>query len=164
MIKKTHLLLAGAVLATACATPPRFEYGAYEPTLYSYYKKPEMADKFENALEKAIEKGEASGRLAPGLYSELGYIRLLQGDQGAAIAMFEKEAAAFPEANFFMATVVRRLKGKDMTVAEVPESDPRIEVVEVVEPAASESAQAGEPQATPESSEAKAAAEVEGGV
>ncbi|MEH6490226.1 DUF4810 domain-containing protein [Hyphomonas oceanitis] len=95
----------------ACATPPRFEYGAYEPTLYAFYKKPEMREKFETALEAAIEKGEASDRLAPGLYAELGYLRLDQGDQAAAIQLFEKEASAFPESAYFMNGVVNRLKG-----------------------------------------------------
>lgn len=121
MIRTSFLLLAGVLAVTACATPPRFEYGAYEPTLYAYYKKPEMADRFEQALEKAIEKGEASDRLAPGLLAELGYLQLLQGDQAAAIALFEKEAEAFPESGFFMNAVVSRLKGGDAAVATAPE-------------------------------------------
>jgi hypothetical protein len=145
MIKNTHLLLAGALAVTACATPPRFEYGAYEPTLYAYYKKPEMADKFEAALEKAIEKGEKSGRLAPGLYAELGYLRLLQGDQPGAVDMFQKEATSFPEANFFMTTIVRRLNGEENVVAEVTsaETPPAAEAVEM-------EAEAGLPEAQPD--------------
>lgn len=138
MFKKSYLLLAGALAVTACATPPRFEYGAYEPTLYAYYKKPEMADKFETALEKAISKGEASGRLAPGLYAELGYLRLLQGDQPAAVEMFQKEAAAFPEANFFMTTIVRRLSGEEIAAAEVAASETQTEVPAEAEPAVPE--------------------------
>jgi len=134
MFKKSYLLIAGALAVTACATPPRFEYGAYEPTLYSYYKKPEMADKFETALEKAISKGEASGRLAPGLYAELGYLRLLQGDQPAAVEMFQKEAAAFPEANFFMTTIVRRLSGEEIVAADVVASETQTEVPAEAEP------------------------------
>lgn len=77
MFKKSYMLLAAALTVTGCATPPRFEYGAYENSLYVYYKKPDTADKFEIALENAIKKGETSGRLAPGLYAELGYLRLL---------------------------------------------------------------------------------------
>lgn len=164
MIKKTHLILAGAALVTACATPPRFEYGAYEPALYAFYKKPEMADKFEKALERAIEKGESSGRLAPGLYSELGYLRLMQGDQAAAITMFQKEAEAFPEANFFMGVVVRRLKGEDVTVAEVSESEQADAVVEVVEETASDAGQSEEAQPTLEMPGAESATDVAGGV
>jgi hypothetical protein len=147
MFKKSYLLLAGALAVTACATPPRFEYGAYEPTLYAYYKKPEMADKFEAALEKAISKGEASGRLAPGLYAELGYLRLLQGDQPAAVEMFQKEAAAFPEANFFMTTIVRRLSGEEIAAADVAASETQTEVPAEAEPAVPE---ATEDQATQE--------------
>lgn len=111
MKSRLFLTSALALSVAACATPPRFEFGAYEPTLYAYYKKPEMADKYGTALEKAIEKGEKSDRLAPGMYAELGYLRLRQGDQSAAIRMFESEAAAFPESAFFMKRVVDRLTG-----------------------------------------------------
>ena len=114
MIKKSILLCAGAVALTACVAAPRFEYGAYEPTLYAYYKKPELADKFETALEKAIEKGEASDRLAPGLYAELGYLKLNQGDQATAVELFRKEAE-------FMSGVVSRLTDQNAE-AGLPES------------------------------------------
>lgn len=109
MTLKVFVLGATALSMAACATPPRFEFGAYEPTLYAYYKKPEMADKYEAALEKAIERGEATDRLAPGMYAELGYLRLSQGDQSAAVQMFEREADAFPESAFFMNRIVTRL-------------------------------------------------------
>lgn len=137
MIRTPFMLLAGALAITACATPPRFEYGTYEPALYAYYKKPEMADRFEQALEKAIEKGEASDRLAPGLYSELGYLQLLQGDQAGAIALFEKEAKAFPESAFFMNTVVSRLKGETVAVARAPDASVAAEA-DVPEPGTAE--------------------------
>ena len=114
-----HILLCiGVALVSACATPPRFEYGTYEPSLYAYYKKPEMADKFEASLGKAIEKGEATDRLAPGLYAELGYVRLVQGDLTSAVEMFEKEAASFPEARYFMSSIVEKLTTPDSPEAE----------------------------------------------
>lgn len=128
-----------ALSLAACATPPRFEFGAYEPTLYAYYKKPEMADKYGAALEKAIEKGEKSDRLAPGMYAELGYLRLRQGDQSAAIQMFESEAAAFPESAFFMKRVVDRLTGTveqdgvaDQAGVEAPAESTSVEPTETV--------------------------------
>ena len=117
MIRKSILLCASAVALTACVAAPRFEYGAYEPTLYAYYKKPELADKFETALEKAIEKGEASDRLAPGLYAELGYLKLNQGDQATAVQLFRKEAEAFPESEVFMSGIVSRLTDQNAEAA-----------------------------------------------
>ena len=80
-----------------------------------------MADKFETALEKAIEKGEASDRLAPGLYAELGYLKLNQGDQATAVELFRKEAEAFPESEVFMSGVVSRLTDQNAE-AGLPES------------------------------------------
>ena len=110
------LAIAIATLVSACATPPRFEYGAYESSLYAYFKKPELRDKYESALEKAIEKGEKSDRIAPGLYAELGFLRLQSGDDAAAIALFEKERDAFPESHFFMSKVIDRIGGEETKV------------------------------------------------
>ncbi|MAN73640.1 MAG: DUF4810 domain-containing protein [Cytophagaceae bacterium] len=86
-----------------------FEYGSYESSLYTYYKKPDMREKFRTSLEKAIEKGEQTDRLAPGLYAELGYLYLQDGDVKTATAMFEREAAAFPESRYFMTSINERL-------------------------------------------------------
>lgn len=125
MIKKNILLLCAtsAVLA-GCVAAPRFEYGSYEPALYAYYKKPEMADKFEAALQKAIKKGEETDRLAPGMYAELGYLKLSQGDQAGAVELFRKEAQAFPESEVFMSGVVTRLNHQESEdVIEEEETD-----------------------------------------
>ena len=127
---------------TACVAAPRFEYGAYEPTLYAYYKKPELADKFETALEKAIEKGEASDRLAPGLYAELGYLKLDQGDQATAIELFRKEAAAFPESEVFMSGIVNRLTdpNAEVTVQESAVEPERVSDETVIDEKSTEEA------------------------
>ena len=116
--------IAGLCLASlcACVAPPTFEYGAYEGSLYSYYKKPETRERFRESLEKAIEKGEKEDRLAPGLYAELGYLHLQDGDEETAIAMFEREAAAFPESRHFMTAINGRLgKPVSSTAEEVAE-------------------------------------------
>ena len=103
--------MAGLCLVgvSACATPPMFEYGSYESSLYAYYKKPEMRERFRTSLETAIEKGEATDRLAPGMFAELGYLHLQDGDEQTAVAMFEREAAAFPESRPFMNSISERL-------------------------------------------------------
>lgn len=102
---------AMALVMGGCATKPRFEYGNYEPTLYSFYKKPDQADKFADALEKAIEKGLQEDRLAPGLHAELGYLRLSQGDEAEALSLFAKEAQYFPESAYFMERISSNLTG-----------------------------------------------------
>ena len=73
MISK--LLLAGLVLGiSACAPTSRFEWGAYENTLYAYSKAPEAREAYRNSLVTALRTGEASNRVAPGLNAELGYL------------------------------------------------------------------------------------------
>ena len=100
---KYILLCIGVALVSACATPPRFEYGTYEPSLYAYYKKPEMADKFEASLGNAIEK---------------------------AVEMFEKEAASFPEARYFMSSIVEKLTTPDAPEAETASQEVDIQATD----------------------------------
>ena len=110
-MKKIFVTVLCAVAISACATPPRFEYGAYEPTLYAFYKKPELRERYETALEKAIKRGETQNRLAPGLHAALGYLRLQDGDSATAIQHFQQEMIAFPEAAYFMERVISRITG-----------------------------------------------------
>lgn len=112
---KVIAALSLAITTVACVAAPRFEYGAYEPTLYSYFKKPELRDRYETALESAIQKGEQTERLAPGLYAELGYLRLQDGDTVAAVKLFEIEKAAFPEAKYFMDRIIARATGETVS-------------------------------------------------
>jgi hypothetical protein len=49
--------------------------------------------------------------------------------------MFQKEAAAFPEANFFMTTIVRRLSGEEIVGADVAAAEAQVAVPVEAEPA-----------------------------
>jgi hypothetical protein len=100
-----------ALCVAACATPSRFEWGNYENSLYVYYKKPDQREGYRKALVDAIERGEKSQRLAPGLYAELGFLSLEDGNNAQAIAQFKKEMAAFPESREFLNSVVARISG-----------------------------------------------------
>lgn len=107
------LLLAGAGLTACTTTTSRFDWGAYDTTLYAYAKNPAARDAYRTALVRAIERGRASNRVAPGLLAELGYLHLEDGQQAAAIQCFEEEMARFPEAAPFMTGVIARLTGAD---------------------------------------------------
>lgn len=113
-IKRPSLLLgatATVLLLSACATPSRFEWGGYEGALYGYAKKPELRPQYRTALERAIEQGRKTNRLAPGLLAELGYLALEDGDVATAVPLFEEEMRAFPESRPFLTGVVARAKG-----------------------------------------------------
>lgn len=104
------LLAAVALCALAgCATPSRFEWGNYERSLYTYAKHPEAREAYRKSLVSAIQAGERTKRLAPGLYAELGYLSLEDGDQINAVADFKKEMAAFPESRPFLGGVIDRI-------------------------------------------------------
>jgi hypothetical protein len=100
-----------AFVLSACATPSRFEWGAYEGALYSYAKKPDTRPQYRASLEKAIDQGRKTDRLAPGLLAELGYLKLDDGETAAAVALFEQEMKLFPESRPFLEGVVSRANG-----------------------------------------------------
>src|SRR5688572_12563267 len=108
---KIAVAATAALCVAACATPSRFEWGNYENSLYVYYKKPDQRENYRKALVDAIERGENSQRLAPGLYAELGFLSLEDGNNAQAIAQFQKEMTAFPESREFLASVVARVSG-----------------------------------------------------
>ncbi len=121
MLKPVVAALA-AISVAACATPTRFEWGNYENSLYVYYKKPDQRENYRKALVEAIERGEKSQRLAPGLHAELGFLSLEDGKNAEAIAEFEKEMAAFPESRSFLGSIVSRVSGASAaaTTAQAP--------------------------------------------
>lgn len=113
---RIFLTAAGAgLLLAGCATPSRFEWGAYEGALYGYAKKPELRPNYRASLEKAIDQGRKTNRLAPGLLAELGYLALEDHDDVQAVRLFEEEMQVFPESRAFLSSVVARLKGQAKT-------------------------------------------------
>ena len=112
MIRKVLTLAAiGAALAvTACAPTTRFEWGTYEQALYAYTQNPESRSVYKTSLEQAIERGQKRNAVAPGLYAELGYLHLEEGDSAAALKHFQQERALFPESARFMDRVISQIE------------------------------------------------------
>jgi hypothetical protein len=94
-----------------CATPDRFEWGNYDAALYAYSKHPDRLPAYEQALQDAIAKGRADGRIAPGLQAELGYCYLNEGKKQAAIEQFKAEMADFPESRPFLSKIIAQNAG-----------------------------------------------------
>lgn len=98
--------LTAACLA-GCTTPAQgFYWGSYDQSLYAFSKRAEKRDDYAAALQKAIDRGRATKRLAPGLQAELGFLKLENGDVAGAVTLFEAEAASFPESATFMRRVI----------------------------------------------------------
>jgi hypothetical protein len=79
----------------------RYEWGSYNPTLYSYYKDPARAGELEASLRDIID-GKEHGAVPPGVFAEYGYLKLQQGKSGDAVAAFEQEKERWPESAVFM--------------------------------------------------------------
>ncbi|KAK0361034.1 hypothetical protein LTR94_024936 [Friedmanniomyces endolithicus] len=107
----TAVICLGGAL-TACAPTSRFEWGSYEQALYAYAQSPENRSVYKTSLEQAIERGKSRNAVAPGMYAELGYLFMEEGDSATAIANFEQERALFPESAGFMDRVIRQLGGQ----------------------------------------------------
>lgn len=108
--------MAAALVALSlggCLPASRFEWGTYEGSLYAYAKRPDQKAAFRLSLERAIQRGVETNRVAPGLNAELGYLYLEDGEVARAVALFEEEMRLFPESRAFLTDVVSRAKGGD---------------------------------------------------
>ncbi len=104
---KWSLFIVVFVFLSGCVSPPLYSWGKYENSLYKYYKNPEGLAKYTSTLERTIKTGETKGNVAPGLYGELGYIYLEQGDSKNAVYYFSKEKEAWPESAHIMDRLIQ---------------------------------------------------------
>ena len=108
-MRKSFFIAVGTLALSACAPQTRFEWGNYESSLYVYYKSPSERAQYETSLTKAIELGKKSNKVAPGLYAELGYLHLEDGDAAGAQTNFNEEMRLFPESRAFLSGVSKRM-------------------------------------------------------
>ncbi len=95
----------------ACATAPQlYSWGNYNRELRDYYKQEYTTLQFAEMVLVDIAAAETENMVPPGLYAEYGYLMLLEGNTGTAIAFFEKEAALWPEAEPLMEKVIKNLE------------------------------------------------------
>ena len=114
-VLKTAVSLAALLLMTGCATKPQalYHYGTYSESYYAY--KQDASAENLLALQQAIEAAIAdagdsiSGRVPPGMYANLGYIYLKQGNAKEAVKDFEMEKSLYPESAHFMDRVIEKV-------------------------------------------------------
>lgn len=99
---------------SACATKkPLYYYGDYSREYYNYKKNmsPESELELQKAIEEAITKADQgqAKRVAPGMYANLGYIYLKQGNSQKAKESFIKEKSIYPEATHFMDRLINKI-------------------------------------------------------
>jgi hypothetical protein len=107
------------LLLGACAKPSHYEWGTYEESLYKYYKEPATATAYTEQLALAARAGDATGRTAPGIHAEYGYMLLTAGRRADAITQFETEKRLWPEATVLMDRMIAQANGQpsDKTTA-----------------------------------------------
>ncbi|QQP88633.1 DUF4810 domain-containing protein [Skermanella sp. TT6] len=107
-------ILAIAVICAGCGQTTKYYWGNYSKSLYDYQQNPTTQASHQAALESIIASGEPTRKVPPGIYAELGYLKLSSGDSGGAIALFEKEKSAWPESALMMdKAVLNAREGKD---------------------------------------------------
>ena len=112
-----QLISLGALLliTAGCSThnTALYNYGDYSESYYADVKEhsAESQLQLQKSIETAIEnaKDSQSGRVAPGLYANLGYIYLKEGQNKKAIESFKKEKALYPESAKFMDRMIKKV-------------------------------------------------------
>ncbi len=96
------IVVSALIAVTACVPASRFEWGAYDQQLFRYHQDAENRDDYIRALERTIERGESTNRVAPGMYAELGYLMWEEGRYEESDSMFTREIQLFPESRIFI--------------------------------------------------------------
>jgi hypothetical protein len=102
-----------------CATRhQRYDWGSYDPSLYSYYKDPTKVAELSASLAAVIDAAAANHAVVPpGIYAEYGYLQLQQGKTASAVELFKKEESQWPESKVF---IDRMIKVASAPVASAP--------------------------------------------
>ena len=107
------------ILISGCSSQPKplYNYEDYSDSYYHYKKNAgeQSALEYKQNLEKAIENAgdSSSGRVAPGLYADLGYIYLKSGNNQKAIEYFTKEKTIYPESAHFMDRMIQKIHAQE---------------------------------------------------
>ncbi len=110
----TLIILSFIVSGCSSQPKPLYTYGNYSESYYAS-KKDVSADtalELQKSIEFAIENADESrsGRVAPGMYANLGYIYLKSGKTDKAIESFNKEKSIYPESAHFMDRMIKKIE------------------------------------------------------
>ena len=121
----TRVILIGlAMLLAGCVPPERYFWGGYEDTLYRSYREPAAQATYTESLAKATVRGAETGKIAPGLYAEYGYMLMQAGRGTEAVAAFQAEKRRWPESTVLMDRMIGLTNGK--SIGSVPIAAPKV--------------------------------------
>jgi hypothetical protein len=122
MFNKKHILTGLALpVATACAlltgcattstTPPLYQWDAYQPQVYAFFKQQKSPTEQIDALEKARQQALGANKaLPPGFHAHLGALYASVGNSSSAKQEFAAEKQSFPESSAYMDFLSSHLK------------------------------------------------------
>ncbi len=115
-----HLIFVGLALALSACAPQKYNWGDYSSSLRDYYIDPAAEPAYEKTLA-SVTSPSGGQKVPPGLYAEYGYEELAHGDVDKAVALFEREKAAWPESAVFMDKAIAAAKNnKNRRVLDSP--------------------------------------------
>ncbi len=86
----------------ACAQPSQYYWGNYSQALYNFYEDPTRRTDYQIALADLVEEAGTDKRVPPGIFAEIGFMELQDGNAETARQYFERERAAWPESAVLM--------------------------------------------------------------
>lgn len=112
LLQRAVLILAGTVLLSGCGTTfGLYDWGNYDTALHQSHRHPDRAQATLAKLESHIAAVERQhGKVAPGLYADLGTLYLQAGNRSQALVNYRKEKAAWPESATLMQALIADLE------------------------------------------------------
>lgn len=98
------------VLMSGCVSQQRIEWCNYSQTYYAMVKEPspETIKEHQEELVHIIDNAEESNKpVPPGIFAEYGYMLAKEGYAKQAVVNYEREVAAYPESEQFVAVLMR---------------------------------------------------------
>jgi hypothetical protein len=113
---KLTLMLTATALVAGCQTAPKplYQWESYQPQVYEYFKGEPKEAQVE-ALERDLQKINASGRQAPpGYHAHLGLLYLSMGKDDQMVQQLRTEKALFPESAAYMDFLLKNAKAPEV--------------------------------------------------
>ncbi|WHS60524.1 DUF4810 domain-containing protein [Pseudomonas sp. G2-4] len=113
---KWVLMLTAVATVAGCQTAPQslYQWESYQPQVYEYFKGEPKEAQVE-ALERDLQKINASGRKAPpGYHAHLGMLYLSMGKDDQMVQQFRTEKVLFPESAAYMDFLLKNAKTGDV--------------------------------------------------
>lgn len=113
---KLALTLTAVATVAGCQTAPTtlYQWESYQPQVYEYFKGEPKEAQVE-ALERDLQKINASGRKAPpGYHAHLGMLYLSMGKDDQMVQELRTEKALFPESATYMDMLLKNAKTGDV--------------------------------------------------